>query len=193
MNTIAIIIIAVIMKLFLLTVYLNYIRKKRAGKDAKWKYYTIKKNRWFSSPRFFLFNFGILREGALHINFDFSPECFYDYPDDNGWNKLFGFHRGNVHGNSARIGWRCIDGKIVLSAYCYVKGVRTIEKITEYDIEQHNYATIYETEDSYFFQINGKSCHIAKPKSWYSFRFLSFPYFGGVSPAPHTMTIKIKR
>ena len=59
----------------------------------------------------------------------FFPNCTYQLSENyDQVNKLYGFSEGFHHWNSARTGWRCVDGEnIELLAYSYINGKRIIK------------------------------------------------------------------
>ena len=71
-------------------------------------------------------------------------------------NKLLGFSDCNSHHhqNSARFGWRWLDGKLEVLAYTYADGERSVEYLTDINInESHDYQ-IKLKEDAYVFSVD---------------------------------------
>ena len=66
--------------------------------------------------------------------------------------------------NSARFGWRWIDGKIDIIAYCYTSGERTIEKIGETSPNIRDYYEIGLTDTEYVFKFNTTEYRVPRNK-----------------------------
>lgn len=116
-------------------------------------------------------------------------------------NKLYGFSEGFHHWNSARIGWRCIDGvNIELFAYAYVNGERIQKQMIKVRVEDTILCCIQKKIGKYVFkanQLNGQSITVSidipRKFTFYSlfklFIYRLYPYFGGAIPAPQNMSI----
>lgn len=133
---------------------------------------------------------------------NFSANCLYRLPEGyDQVNKLFGFSEGFHHWNSARIGWRCIDGaKIELLAYCYVDGERIIKPLLSCKPNTWIFCNIQNQDTKYVFKVfNAKeklasvSVEKRRKMTFYSlfklFIYNLYPYFGGKFPAPRDMNI----
>ncbi|WP_421871169.1 hypothetical protein [Marinoscillum sp.] len=156
--------------------------------------YTIPKGKHYSSYKAEFLQSDILR---FEVAFDESA-IYTTETEENQWdtNKLLGFADCNSHHheNSVRFGWRWLDGKIDILAYCYVNGERIIEQIGS---TQPNHTNSYEirlTDTEYQLTMDDKTISIARSKpcdtgSYY----MLFPYFGGDETAPHDITISIRR
>lgn len=111
-------------------------------------------------------------------------------------NKLMGFSDCSVphHENSARFGWRWLNEKLEIHAYCYVDSVRVHEFVGTVDIGDENRYEISATSDAYEFSLNGeKKAVIRRTQSCdEGVNYLLYPYFGGTVPAPHDVRIKIE-
>lgn len=135
-------------------------------------------------------------EMSFFIKFD-SSAIYSSQTEVNQWdtNKLFGFSDCNSHHhqNSARFGWRWLEGKIDIMVYCYVNGERIIEKIGETDPHTENYYNITLTKDSYNFTFDGETLNVPRKnicdKGAY---YTLWPYFGGNEKAPHDINIFFK-
>ena len=150
------------------------------------------------------FHLGFTFKNSIKFECVFDESCLYSFPfghksyDD--INKLFGmsttwFH----HKQSARIGWRCMDGNLIeILTYSYNDGVRKNE---EHDLlglvrpGEKFVCSITDKEDKYdfTFQKGSKSnyAYDAKQKDWFVFHYFLWPYFGGDTPAPHDMSLQL--
>lgn len=160
--------------------------------------YTISRGRhraW--PPRLGLF----FRKHVRRKTVTFLDGCNYwlDGPDFQDTNKLFGlaFLPGGVHKESARFGWRYDNGqRIVLSAYCYIKGERFIKDLCKVPMFTKITCALYVQKENYVFDVLMDGVPLANeyvPKfhdsAW------SFPlgvYFGGNQTAPRNMAIELK-
>lgn len=116
-------------------------------------------------------------------------------------NKLYGFSEGYHHWNSARIGWRCVDGlSIELMAYAYVNGERIEKPMIKVKAESTIFCCIQKKIGKYVFKANQPggssvtvSIDIPRKFTIYSlfklFIYRLYPYFGGSVPAPQDMSI----
>ena len=134
---------------------------------------------------------------------NFSSDCLYDeskqtYP---GWNKI-GYWFNGIHphiGNGVTFVWRCINGKLTLGWYAWVKGVSPMD--TKWDGSQagvlceiepgRDYLLTIIAGDSITFIVDG----LARVKTGLSFQptMILQPYFGGRETASHTMHIQIEK
>lgn len=118
------------------------------------------------------------------------PENQYDI------NKLMGFSECNDqhHTNSARFGWRWLEGALEIHTYVYNEGVRTSELIGVVQLEQ-SYTYILEfREADYVFTVDDMD-PVVVPRTSTCDRgvyYMLFPYFGGDEVAPHDIRIKVK-
>jgi hypothetical protein len=120
--------------------------------------------------------------GLPFLSFDvyFTASCAYtgDIQTEEQVNKLFGYTTFPFlpHLKSHRIGWRYSQtkGKIELFDYSYRYGKRTITYLHDMALET------WETID----------IHPLTSKIW---GFRLYPYFGGLAPAPHTMTLYLNK
>lgn len=159
------------------------------------KKYTFKKGSHralFSLPSFTC-------QQEIHKKVIFSSNCKYDLGTDDQYdhNKLFGigylFHH---HTDSARFGWwyNIELDKMILSAYCYLKGERFIKDLCSVELETPYVCLLDLTEGKYGFRVYAmdgtllSSLEIPKPHNkrlGYRLR----PWFGGTSTAPHDMDL----
>ena len=134
----------------------------------------------------------------------FFPNCTYQLSENyDQVNKLYGFSEGFHHWNSARIGWRCIDGEnIELLAYCYVNGKRIIKPMIKCKPDSWVFCNIQNKNSKYVLKAlspNNQSITVSidKDKKFYIydlfklFMYRLYPYFGGKIAAPHDMNLYI--
>ncbi len=111
-------------------------------------------------------------------------------------NKLMGFSDCNSlhHENSARFGWRWLDGNLEIHAYAYASGKRVTRFIGNVDIDTSNTYQITMTQDSYIFNLVGFNPVVIKRENHCNrgFYYMLFPYFGGDESAPHDILIQVK-
>lgn len=155
--------------------------------------YTVKKGKHYST-----YDVELLQSDALTFYAYFDETAAYDLESEDQWdtNKLFGFSDCNSHHHehSARFGWRWLDGKIDILAYCYVSGERVIEKIGETLPNARNYYQIRLTDTEYQFTFDDTVLSIPRNKPCNrGAYYLLFPYFGGNDPAPHDVNVYIER
>jgi hypothetical protein len=129
------------------------------------------------------------------------PAVITDYNHAYDVNKLYGFSEGlSNQYNSARIGWRWLDGELQLFAYVYVKGTLLRDPVS-YDppfiksvtIGKDINCSITVSGETYIFTIDGVT--ITTPRGTTSGKFSGYqqyPYFGGTLTAPHLINIYIK-
>lgn len=110
-------------------------------------------------------------------------------------NKLMGFSDCNSmhHENSARFGWRWLDGKLEIHAYAYVNGERISQYIGNVALNEPTDYQLQITDEYYVFYLQGYDpVRIAREtpctKGLY---YMLFPYFGGDEVAPHDILIQI--
>ena len=129
------------------------------------------------------------------------PAVITDYNHAYDVNKLWGFSEGfSNQYNSARIGWRWLNGQLQLFAYVYVKGTLLRDPIS-YDppfiksvnIGSEVNCSIAISGSKYIFTVDGVVVQTARgtTSSTYS-GYQQYPYFGGTLTAPHLINIYIK-
>jgi len=111
-------------------------------------------------------------------------------------NKLFGVSDGGLHiRNSARVGWRWLDGNLELLAFTHLNGQFHFEKIRNVEIGKE-YQCEISLGESYLFSCAGggevKSVEMERWEPATGSRYYLWPYFGGDEKAPHDIFIKIK-
>jgi hypothetical protein len=162
--------------------------------ETPFERFTIPKDKHYSTYRVEL-----LESSSLIFNATFDESVVYECQTiENQWdtNKLFGFSDCNSahHENSARFGWRWINKRIEIIAYCYVNGERIIEYIGSTQPFKTNSYEIQLTDTHYIFRFDNETMEIprAKPCDTGAY-YLLFPYFGGNETAPHDIHIMINR
>jgi hypothetical protein len=129
------------------------------------------------------------------------PAVITDYNHAYDVNKLYGFSEGfNNQYNSARIGWRWLDGQLQLFAYVYVKGTLLRDPVS-YDppfiksvsIGAEVNCSIAVSASNYIFTVDGVVVKTARGISVAKYQgYQQYPYFGGSLTAPHLTNIYIK-
>lgn len=129
------------------------------------------------------------------------PAVITDYNHALDVNKLYGFSEGfSNQYNSARIGWRWLNGELQLLAYVYVKGV-LLRDPTSYDppfiksvaIGSEINCSIAISGSSYVFTVDGTVVKTARGNTTTKYSgYQQYPYFGGTLTAPHLINIYIK-
>jgi hypothetical protein len=161
-----------------------------------WDTYTIEQNRHYSKHELISYYSG----NVLQFDAKFKRSCLYNINCTDGegdLNKLYGFvDCGSlVHANSARFAWRH-DGKgnIEIFAYAYSDSVRIYFKMGETVPNKKDSYEIHADENYYYFKFNNSDSTITRTKvcGQITERARSFPYFGGSTPAPNKMKIKIR-
>ena len=165
------------------------------------KEFIIKEGKHYSKG----FNFGFNKNNYLKFEAKFDNSCLYSFNDNDIYdiNKLFGYTTMWYHHyQSARIGWRCLDGEnIQLLTYSYNAGHRhngehdflgqvKPNEIFTCTIEDKEYAY------KYTFEKEGEEPSIFfdnKEPDWFPFKYFLFPYFGGNKTAPHDMKFYINK
>ena len=133
---------------------------------------------------------------VFDVVFDESCKYSIGIADQSDINKLTGFSWGHIHKNSYRIGWSYdpFTTMITLYDYIYANGVRSYNPIAYVSIGEK---TRIEMEILYGYPrtiINEGRAYV-RPQNRPIMKYkpvLCFPYFGGNTPAPHDITIKIK-
>ena len=96
--------------------------------------------------------------------------------------------------NSARFGWRWLDGALEIHTYVYNEGVRTSVMLGSVELGEEYTYSIELRRNDYVFKVDGMDA-VVVPRTNRCNRglyYLLFPYFGGEEVAPHDMVIKIK-
>lgn len=129
------------------------------------------------------------------------PAVITDYNHAYDVNKLWGFSEGfSNQYNSARIGWRWLNGELQLFAYVYVRGTLLRDPIS-YDppyiktvrIGSEINCSIAISGAHYIFTVDGVVVQTARGTTASSYSgYQQYPYFGGTLTAPHLINIYIK-
>lgn len=158
-----------------------------------WRTYTIKKGKHYSGIHARIFLGKRLRFKAI-----FDESAIYtsvDPVNQHDINKLYGFSEGpgDHMKNSARFGWRWLNGKLEIFAYCHNNSIVNSEYITCLDLNKEYEFKITQYRYVCFFEVNKKTALMprSQPANG-SIEYYLYPYFGGDEKAPHDITIKIK-
>lgn len=157
--------------------------------------YTIPTGAHYSTPRLNQSHSGIKK---LTYNIQFDYNCKYKLLtiDSNDINKAYGFSYGFHQTNSSRLGWNWKKDTLILYNYTYFSGKITTKRIGLFARNKPIYVEQwYQGRDTSW--ISCKQNNIVKsifvtgvgttPMSGYYL----YPYFGGTSVAPNTMTVKV--
>ena len=146
------------------------------------------------------FHFELTFSNEISFKAKFDENCLYDLGTSDNYdiNKLYGFSTSyHHHKQSARFGWRCIDGEnIQILTYTYDKGKRMEPTLLGTILPgQEIIGSIKRNKSSYTFEFltSGKEKKVIIPISqncWYP-RYILWPYFGGNMPAPHDMSLEV--
>jgi hypothetical protein len=141
-----------------------------------------------------------LQSHTLRFQAQFDQSARYTLGDQSmqtNKNKLLGFSDCNSahHDNSARFAWQWYNDQLEIYAYCYVNGVRVEEYIGVVPLHVPSTYEIRITPSEYIFTLNDLApVHIPRgnvcSKGLY---YILWPYFGGTLPAPHDITIRLKK
>ena len=169
------------------------------------KQYIIKKGKHKASG----FHFGLTFKKSIKFQAKFHESCLYNLGNNDNYdiNKLYGFSTTIFHHKqSARIGWRCIDGEnIEILTYSYNDSNRDLtdsEILGDVKPNELFQCEITDNEDHYlykFYKIKNDKFEIVssaidkKQKDWFLFHYILYFYFGGNNTAPHDMKAWIKK
>ncbi|MBN2861372.1 MAG: hypothetical protein JXK93_13985 [Sphaerochaetaceae bacterium] len=157
------------------------------GKEVR---YTIPQGNHYSNHDFFSY----IRSDTVIFRFHFDDSAIYDIgADQSDINKLFGFAEGSasaIHEWSARFGWRWYGERLEILAYAYIDGQRRSELLGVLENGASGIGCITSEDDRYRFTFESTTVEFLKSRS-YSDRtkYLSYPYFGGTTPAPHDVSV----
>ena len=129
------------------------------------------------------------------------PAVITDYNHAYDVNKLWGFSEGfSNQYNSARIGWRYLNGQLQLLAYTYAKGKLLRDPIS-YDppviksvpLDTDIPCSITVASGKYIYSVSGTTVETPRGATGTKYSgYQQYPYFGGTLTAPHLITIQIK-
>jgi hypothetical protein len=157
--------------------------------------YIIQKGDHYSTPR----KIEIFRGKELKFKAQFVGQADYDFGDIDQYdvNKLYGTSDcGGTHQeNSARFGWRWLNGKLEILAYTHINGGFDFKLIGEAKINQVINLGISISNDNsqYIFEMNGKTVTMARGcRESIMSGYKLFPYFGGNKSAPRDFHIQLE-
>lgn len=161
--------------------------------SCKYGKFTIKKGKHYAG-----FNFAAHSANAVNFKFHFDESAIYQTQDPLNQadiNKLYGFSdcMTHHHKNSARVGWRWLNGQIEIMAYTYANGERSSQYITSVTPNEVADAMISIAGNSqYLFEVKGVQVYMPRGCNKESaVNYVLFPYFGGDETAPHNITIEV--
>jgi hypothetical protein len=129
---------------------------------------------------------------SFFIKFDES--CVYktiDPTNQEDVNKLIGISDGLSHlKNSARFGWRYLNGRLEILGYTHFNGVFAFEKICDIEIGKE-YQCDLEIGEDYRFSVGDKEISMKRFPKKSGFNYYLWPYFGGNETAPHDINIRV--
>jgi hypothetical protein len=155
--------------------------------------YIIKKGKhysnWFNFP-FFTFR----RSIKFHFIIESSAHYTLNNEDDYDWNKLFGLSNAwNSHESSARICWRRLnEEQYQVCLYTYDNGIRNITKEINLYYDTFYGARIIISRNNFYLLFKDSSLILQRrSEKLFPIKTILKPYFGGTTPAPHDIKIKI--
>ena len=139
-----------------------------------------------------------LQSRTLNFSAIFNESAIYETATEENQhdiNKLLGFSDCNTfhHNNSARFGWRWLDGNLEVHAYAYVQGERISEYLGNILLNESYEYQLQITDSHYVFYLQGYTpVKISRSSSCNrGVYYMLFPYFGGDETAPHDISIQI--
>ncbi|MEP1033539.1 hypothetical protein [Ekhidna sp.] len=139
-----------------------------------------------------------LQSKTLSFSAIFNQSAIYEtqtQENQHDINKLMGFAdcNSNHHQNSARFGWRWLEGKLEIHAYAYVNGERRTELIGIVDLDQAFDYQLQLTNDHYVFYLQGYDLVKIERNApcTRGLYYMLYPYFGGDETAPHDILIQV--
>lgn len=178
------------MKIILLFGLLSFYGCSKAQSPIK--KYTIKKGGQYSdTPHKIVGN-------AVSYQIMFDSTAIYKIDSINQYdiNKLFGMSACNSlhHDNSARFGWRYVNGQLEIHAYIYDMTKRFSQVIDTVKIGEWNKYQIINNGDQYVFTLkNNIFIYNKSNKCKSKYNIALWPYFGGNIKAPHEMYFYFKK
>lgn len=133
----------------------------------------------------------------LHFEATFDDSAIYateDPRNQHDINKLYGFSdcSSHHHTNSARFGWRWLDGALEIFAYIYVDGERMWEHLGDATIGEASHYDLVTDGAEYVFTFDGTTVRMPRGCAGDGgVKYRLYPYFGGDETAPHDITIEI--
>lgn len=134
----------------------------------------------------------------ITVIFDESAEYTLDIAADQAdINKLIGFSDCGQHhqSESARIGWRWFNDELQILAYTYLQGDLSFELMGAIPLNTEIDLAIRIVGDTYEYSGTGlTSVTMTRTSDCQAGdNYWLWPYFGGNQPAPHQVTIRMKR
>jgi hypothetical protein len=158
--------------------------------------FLIKKGDHYSTPRLV----ETLQGSKLIFLAKFDLSARYQFNDvsmQSNKNKLLGFSDCNEahHQNSARFAWQWYNNRLEIFAYCYIKGIRVEQFLGSLTLDEYHHFELEVTASQFIFKIdNLPPVSVEKANTCtQGVYYLLWPYFGGTLPAPHNVSIKIRR
>lgn len=140
-----------------------------------------------------------LGRDSLAFAFYVNPTWYYDSVPSNGMSKIIGLSWGHhQRGSSARLGYACYDGRLLLGAYCYADGTSPQEDaslktyLQPVQPGEHYICSIARSHDQYRFYLDRElawACRAGKAKGW---GYLLGPYIGGSYTLDHDALFQVK-
>ncbi|MEM9337771.1 MAG: hypothetical protein AAGA66_03525 [Bacteroidota bacterium] len=145
------------------------------------------------------FPFQSLQSTSLKFKAVFNESAIYQTglkENQHDINKLMGFSDCNAHHheNSARFGWRWLDGQLEIHAYTYTNGERNTEFVGNVELDRAYEYHIELNENSYDFYLQDVGTITMRRSKFCStgLYYMLYPYFGGNEKAPHDITIQVR-
>jgi hypothetical protein len=138
----------------------------------------------------------LTKKTDLNFTFILTESCIYNLENkENQYdvNKLFGMSDGGNHmDNSARLGWRYLNGKLEILGYTHYNKQFDFEKICDVEPNVEYNCQISFLEGKYRFIVGSNTLEMGRFNDKNKRNYILYPYFGGDEVSPHDMTIKIK-
>ncbi len=165
----------------------------------KYTNYHIKKCKHYSSGA----AIALTTKNEITCEVFFDKNCLYQIEGEDAAdvNKLWGYSSAWHHQvQSARIGWRCLDGQnIELLTYCYKGGAINFEELQVIDIIRPMdvfTCTIVNARFEYIFKYRKGDYYrvikVSKESDCFPVHYMLGVYFGGNQTAPHKMDIYLR-
>lgn len=163
--------------------------------DQEWKEYVIDKGSHFSHEAGMVKSIAFSRGSSMRFKARFSEETLIQpETDKDDISKLFGFCDCNslVHDNSIRIGWRSTGTEIEIYAYWYSSGKMGYNLLGKTLPGVEDTYELQAVGNKYIFNFNGTIFEAPRTTSCnHGIMAKCYPYFGGNSTSPVTMSIFI--
>lgn len=142
----------------------------------------------------------VFNEIGISITVKFDNSAIYTLENESDQadiNKLIGFSdcAVNHQRESARIGWRWFEDELQILAYVYRDGDFTFEKMGAIPLNTEVEMEIRILNGQYLFSGEGLDALAIERSAICDSgeNYWLWPYFGGNQPAPHDITIQLKR